>query len=183
MEWRLRCGGEVVAIDGAGALVAGSEQPTAWSDDGRWGVAGAGPGAAGAFGSEDERAGAGEAVKPGRGGARIDEAGGDGGRLVFAGVEQDVAEREADGARCLQGARVVAVGKEAAAAAEPAIDGAREAHAQALNAARERVTIFGLCQEMQVIALHGEVYERKAAALIAGCERGAYVGKQRAFTQ
>jgi hypothetical protein len=78
---------------------------------------------------------------------------------------------------------VVAIGKEAAAAGELAIQRARQAHGQALHTARERTPVLHLGDQVQVVALHGEVHERKAEALFPRVQCAAHGSEQRRHAQ
>src|SRR5690606_21575026 len=60
---------------------------------------------------------------------------------------------------------VVAVAKEAPAAAELAIHAAREPNAEPLEAARERQPVARLGDEVDVVALHAEGDDAKVPAL------------------
>lgn len=89
---------------------------------------------------------------------------------MFPRVEQYVAEREVDGARGAQGAGVVAVCEDATGSRELAVDGSRQANAEALHAARERLFVLGLGDQVEVVALHGVVNEPEAEAPLS-CAR------------
>jgi len=54
------------------------------------------------------------------------------------------------------------------------VDGARDADRKPLDSARKRSPIFGLRNQVQVIALHREVYQRKAEVLLSVRERLAH---------
>jgi hypothetical protein len=81
------------------------------------------------------------------------------------------------GARRLQDARVVAIGKQPALAFQLAVDRARHAHAQALYASSQRPPIVCLDQQVEVVALHREMHEPKAKSLPACSEGVAYARK------
>jgi hypothetical protein len=87
--------------------------------------------------------------------------------LVSARIEQHITERVAHGAGCCQGPGVVAVREQATLASQPGVDGSGDPYGEALYAAREGATVGGFGDEMQMVALHGEVYEAKAETLLA----------------
>lgn len=99
--------------------------------------------------------------------------------LVFASVEQHVAQGIVDGTRSAQRARVVALCKDAALASELVVNGARDADAEALQPASERTSIFRLGDQVEVVALDGVVNEAKAEALSARGEGLLHSGEQR----
>ena len=51
-------------------------------------------------------------------------------------------------------------------ALELAVDGARHANVQSLHAAGQRAAVCCFCDQMQMVALHGEVYQAEAKALL-----------------
>jgi len=102
---------------------------------------------------------------------------------VFAGVEQDVAEREPHFSWRLQRSRVVAVGKKAPFSRQLAIDGASDTNRETLNSAGERSAVTRLCNQVQVIALHREVHERKTEVLLALRQGLAHCAEQRVLAQ
>src|SRR5262245_15407623 len=133
--------GNVVHIEPRRSPVRRAQQPGTGGDDGRVaGTARVRPFGASFTRAEGQLSRACEGVEPGGGGAGVDEPSGDvvastplaahpraslrGARAplrgagVLARVEQDVTEREAHLARCLQGAGVIAVGEEPAFARE-----------------------------------------------------------------
>jgi hypothetical protein len=66
---------------------------------------------------------------------------------------------------------VVPLGEEAPASSEASVQVARDPDRQPLHAAREGSLILGLADEVQVVALHGEVREPEAEAIFAARER------------
>jgi hypothetical protein len=178
----------IIAAERAVALQASAQEPRAGIQDG--GLRRAArvlPVFARCAGSEGQGFRAREGAKPGGGGAGVDEARGDtvqagAGRCggVFAGVEQDIAQGEFHGSRGGERAGVVAVGKEPALALEPAIDGAGDADCEALNAAREGPAVVGFGDEVEVVALDGELDQGEAEAAFAvgeGLAHGAEEGR------
>jgi len=128
-----------------------------------------------------------EIAEPRRRGAAVDKAcghrcrvRGDGWclRLVFARIEQHVTESEVYGTRALQGSRMVTISKQAPMPPQRAIDGSRHAHRKALHAQRQRAAVARLRDQMEVIALHREMYEAKAKALTACSQRKADLVKE-----
>jgi len=90
---------------------------------------------------------------------------------VLASIEQDVTEREANGAWRAKGARMVTVSEDAAASGEFVVDGARHANAEALHSAREYFLIVRFGDQVEMVALDGVVDETEAKALLPACER------------
>jgi hypothetical protein len=176
----------IIAVERAVALQASAQEPRAWTEDGRFRrTAVALPFVARLSGSEGQGFVAREGAKPGRRGAGVDEArddtvaAGAGCGGVFAGVEQDITQGELDRSRSGERAGVVAVGEEPALALELAIDGAGDADREALNASREGSAVLGFGDEMEVVALDGELDEGEAEAAFAvgeGLAHGAEEG-------
>ncbi len=73
---------------------------------------------------------------------------------------------------------VIALCKDATLALETAIDGSRQPHRQALHASRECSPIARFGDQVEVIALHGEVHEAEAETLLAVRERKLNSAKQ-----
>jgi len=102
---------------------------------------------------------------------------------VFAGVEQDVAQGELGRSRGGQRASVVAVGEESALARQLPIDGAGDANREALNASREGSAVVGFGDEMDVVALDGELDQREAELAFAVGECPAHLAEQSLLAQ
>src|SRR6185436_241829 len=148
-----------IRVEGAMSLQARAQEPRVCRRDGRlWRTRRAVPVVARCARSEGQGIGPREGAKPGRGGARVDEAGYDAveagatcGGGVLASVEQDVAQGELDCSRGGQRASVVAVGEQAALALELPIDGAGDADREALKASRQSPAVVGFSDEMDVV--------------------------------
>lgn len=90
---------------------------------------------------------------------------------MFARIEQHIAQREMDGPGRPERPRMVSIRKNTPLAPELTIDGARHANVQPLHAPRERTAVGCFCDQMQMVALHGEVHQAKAKAILASRER------------
>jgi len=86
-------------------------------------------------------------------------------------VLQNVAQRVPDLERRLQRARVIAIGKYSAASNQLAIDGSRDANAQALKPTPQGPAISRFRDDMNVVALDGVFANTKAEALAPLDER------------
>ena len=85
--------------------------------------------------------------------------------LVLLVIREAVDERVAHLACAREIATVVAIAPHTpAAAAERGVEEAIGAHGEALHAARERIAVVGLDDEMQVIVLDGELDDAKVVA-------------------
>ena len=76
-----------------------------------------------------------------------------------------------------EGTGMVAVSEDLAAALESAVEALGEANAETLQAAAQRVAVVGLDEEVDVIALDGEVHDAKAEA-VASCGDGDAKGRE-----
>src|SRR5262249_32192478 len=101
-------------------------------------------------------------IKPWRRRARVD-AGRAGGMLPK--VLQDIDERVAHLAWRAKRTCVVAIVPDATAPFQHAVHGARQANRKAPDAARQRFTIRGLDEQVQVIGLDGEVSDATSSTL------------------
>ncbi len=106
-------------------------------------------------------------VEGARGGARIHPAGLEflAGTRVFAGVVQDVAEREADLSRGLERLHMVAVWEHLAAPAEVFVEALGQSNEQPFHTELQRHGASALHDEMHVVALNREVNDAHAVAL------------------
>jgi hypothetical protein len=102
---------------------------------------------------------------------------------VLADVEQHVAQGETYGARRLQHAGVIAIGKEPAGTPELPIDGASDADRKPLDPARKCPPILRLRDQVQVISLHREVHEAEAKPLFPGGQRAAHLREEQILAQ
>jgi hypothetical protein len=87
---------------------------------------------------------------------------------VFPAIEQHIDEPVSNLSRGPERAAVVAVGKDATAPPEPAVDRLREPDAEALHSACERARSVGLYEKMKMIRLDGEVHDAKIDARARG---------------
>ncbi len=186
-----------VAVERPCAAVTNAQEPSTSCGNGRSHAGCSHPLCSGAPSTKRQRVGARETIKPRRGRARIHEAcrhgvspararrlaAVRGATLVFARVEQHIAQRKLHGARRLQGTIMVAVGKHTTATAELPVYGTRDAHTYSLHGARERRTIISFRQQMQMIRLHRKMRQPKPAALLSCSQRSAHHTKQRRRTQ
>ena len=91
---------------------------------------------------------------------------------VSAAVEDHIADGGPYLPRRPESAREVAIGKDAAAAAEGRVEPPRDADAQPLEPPRQRLGVLGLDDEVQVVLLHGEVHQPEAEALLGRAKAG-----------
>ena len=104
-------------------------------------------------------------------------------RAVLARIEQHIADSEVDGSRGLQCPRVIAIGKQTSASRQCAIDGSGQPYREALHAPRQRAAVASFGDQMEMIALNGEVHEPKAEALTARRQRRPYRVEQPSIAQ
>jgi hypothetical protein len=78
---------------------------------------------------------------------------------------------------------MVAVGEQASLALDVPIDGASDPNREPLYSTGQRPAVVCLRNEVQVVALHGEVHEREAEAPFALCQRLAHRQEQRVPAQ
>ena len=83
---------------------------------------------------------------------------------MTARVQQHVTKRVPDLTRRLQGAHMIAVGKHRPTASEHTIDRSGEPGTNGNHPARQRRSVVGLDEQMNVVRLHGEVRDPKVSA-------------------
>jgi hypothetical protein len=181
----------VVHVEPALTAITDAQQPSLWLHHRRFEVRRGTPLCAGLGRTEGQLPRTVEVREPRSRRARVDEAErrrsraapSPGGSWFTAARRVLVSAGVAHGARCGQRPGVVAVREQAALALQPRVDGARHAHAEALYPAREGATVSRFGDEMQMVALHGEMHEAKAETLLALRERAAHTDGQRLRAQ
>jgi hypothetical protein len=125
-----------------------------------------------------------EAVEPWRRRERIDRGTG---RAMLLRVHEDVDDRVPNGARRLQLARVEAVGPDAAAHPQEIVDAACEPNGEALHATCEGARVASFDDEVEVIALDGELDDMEDVAELARAigraDAVAYGAKERGLAE
>jgi hypothetical protein len=78
---------------------------------------------------------------------------------------------------------MVAIDEQPPAAPQRSIDGSRHAHREALHAQRQSAAVLCLHDQVQVMALHREMYEAKPEALSACGQRETHFSEEAALSQ
>jgi hypothetical protein len=91
--------------------------------------------------------------------------------FVLARVVEDVGERVASFPRRVERASMVPVGEHTSGAAPTSVQSTRDAHREALHAARERAGVLSFDERVHVVRLDREVHEAHATAIVADPKR------------